>query len=392
MFSDRSNWDQHPNALSVLLQNKTSRGDVILDLTESNPTRIGLDYDVGEILAALSQPQFMTYEPDPRGLIQARKAIAAYYADHGEGVDSDAVFLTASTSEAYSILFKLMGNPGDEILIPRPGYPLLSYLACFEGLNAISYPLRYDDRNGWSIDMDVLPAMINTKTKAIVLVNPNNPTGSYVRRRELTELGQVCRDCGIALIADEVFSDFMAAHNPDRIRTAVNHSNALTFVLNGFSKTVALPQVKLGWIVVTGDTDLSVKAMSRLEMMLDFYLSPSVPVQHAAKRLLQQRQMIQRQIFSRIASNANVLEEQISKISNIRSLVREGGWYAVIEISDAVFDEDRAVQLLDQDNTLVHPGYFYDFHRDGFLVVSLLPPVDTFSAGIARLIARFGDA
>jgi alanine-synthesizing transaminase len=390
MFSDRSDWDQHPNALSVLLQDKTSRGDAILDLTVSNPTRIGLNYDAEEILAALSQPRSMTYEPDPRGLMQAREAIAAYYADHGEGVDSDAVFLTASTSEAYSILFKLLGNPGDEILIPRPGYPLLSYLACFEGLNAVSYPLRYDDRKGWSMDMDVLPALINPKTKAIVLVNPNNPTGSYVRRRELTELSQVCRDCELALIVDEVFSDFMAAENPDRVRTAVNHSIALTFVLNGLSKMAALPQVKLGWIVVTGDPDLSVKAMSRLEMMLDFYLSPSAPIQHAAKRLFQQRQMIQRQIFSRTASNTRFLEEQTAKTSNIRSLIREGGWYAVIEISDAVSDEDRAMQLLDQDNTLVHPGYFYDFHRDGFLVVSLLPPVDTFSAGITRLIEKFG--
>ncbi len=391
MFSDRSNWDQRPNSLSVLLQIKKSRGDAILDLTVSNPTRVGLNYDFEEILAALSQPQSMAYEPDPRGLMQAREAIAAYYADHGEGVDSDAIFLTASTSEAYSILFKLLGNPGEEILIPRPGYPLLSYLACFEGLNAVSYPIRYDDRKGWSIDMDVLQALINSKTKAIVLVNPNNPTGSYVRRRELTELGMVCRDYGPALIVDEVFSDFTAAENPGRVRTAVNHSNALTFVLNGLSKMVALPQVKLGWIVVTGDSAPSAKALSRLEMMLDFYLSASAPVQHAAQRLLQQRQMIQRQIFSRIASNMGFLEEQIAKTSNIRSLIREGGWYAIIEVSDAVSDEDRAVQLLDQDNTLVHPGYFYDFHRDGFLVVSLLPPVEVFRDGITRLIARFGS-
>ena len=390
MFSDRSNRDLNPNSLSVVLQNKTSKGETIFDLTVSNPTRIGLDYDSEEILAALSQPQSMAYEPDPRGLIQAREAIATYYADHGEDVDLNAIFLTASTSDAYSILLKLLGNPGEEILIPRPGYPLLSYLACFEGLSAVSYPLRYDDRKGWSIDMDVLQALINPKTKAIVLVNPNNPTGSYVRRHELSGLGMVCRDHDLALIVDEVFSDFMTSENPDRVRTAVNHSVSLTFVLNGLSKMVALPQVKLGWIVVNGDPDRSAKALPRLEMMLDFYLSASTPAQHATQRLLQQRQMIQHQLLFRIASNTGFLEEQIAKTSNIRSLIREGGWYAVIEIFDAVSDEDRAVQLLDQDNTLVHPGYFYDFHRDGFLVVSLLPPVEIFRDGITRLIARFG--
>jgi alanine-synthesizing transaminase len=390
MFSDRSSWDLSPNSLSILLQNKKSAGDAILDLTESNPTRVGLDYDSKEILAALSQPQSLTYDPDPRGLVQARDAIAAYYADQGEHVDTDAIFLTASTSEAYSILFKLMGNPGEEILIPRPGYPLLSYLAYFEGMQTVSYPLRYDDRKGWSMDMDVLQALINPKTKAIVLVSPNNPTGSYVGRQELTTLGTVCRDYDLALIVDEVFSEFMAADNPGRVRTAVNHSNSLTFVLNGLSKMVGLPQVKLGWMVVNGDPDRCAQALSRLEMMLDFYLSPSTPVQHAVNRLLQQRPMIQRRMFSRIASNMGVLEEQTAKTSNIRCLIREGGWYAVIEVVDAVSDEDRVLQLLDRDSTLVHPGYFYDFHRDGFLVVSLLPPVEIFRDGITRLISRFG--
>ncbi len=390
MFSDRSNWNLSPNSLSVLLQDKKSRGVDILDLTVSNPTRIGLDYDSDEILAAISQPQSMTYEPDPRGLVQAREAIAKYYKDRGERVDLDAIFLTASTSEAYSVLFKLLGNPGDEILIPKPGYPLLSYLVCFEGLHALSYPLRYDDRKGWSIDMDVLQALINPKTKAIVLVNPNNPTGSYVSRQELAELYAVCREYDLALITDEVFSDFNATEKPVRIQTAVNHSNPLTFVLNGLSKMVGLPQVKLGWIVVSGDPDLSKAALSRLEMMLDFYLSTSTPVQHAAKRLFHQRQVIQGQMFSRIASNSRFLEAQLARTSNIRSLTREGGWYAVIEIFDEVSDEDRVLQLLDRDNTLAHPGYFYEFHREGFLVVSLLTPCDIFSNGITRLISRFG--
>ena len=391
MFSDRSNWNLSPNSLSALLQNKTSKGDTIFDLTVSNPTRVGLEYNTEEILAALSQPQSMIYEPDPRGLMQAREAISTYYRDVGERVDLDSIFLTASTSEAYSILFKVLGNPGDEILIPRPGYPLLSYLACFEGLNPISYPMRYDDRKGWFIDMDVLQALINPKTKAIILVNPNNPTGAYVSRQELAELETVCRKFDLALIADEVFSDFHATEKEERVRTAVNQSSSLTFVLNGLSKMVGLPQVKLGWIVVSGNPELSTRALPRLEMMLDFYLSASTPVQHAVKRLLHQRHAIQRQIFSRITSNNRFLEDEIAKTSNIRSLIREGGWYAVIEVSDAVSDEDRILKLLDQDNTLIHPGYFYEFNREGFLVVSLLTPVDIFRKGIMRLISRFGS-
>jgi alanine-synthesizing transaminase len=390
MFSDRFNWNLSPNSLSVLLQNKISRGETILDLTVSNPTRIGLDYNYEEILAALSQPQSMIYEPDPRGLVQAREAIAEYYRDRGERVELDTIFLTASTSEAYSVLFKLLGNPGDEILIPRPGYPLLSYLVCFEGLKAFSYPLRYDDQRGWSIDMDILQALINPKIKAIVIVNPNNPTGSYVNQQELAELDAACRKHDTALIVDEVFYDFNATETPGQVRSVVNRSNALTFVLNGLSKIAGLPQVKLGWIVVNGDPDLSMPALMRLEMMLDFYLSSATPVQHAAKRLLHQRQSIQRQMFSRIDSNSRFLEEEFAKTSNMRVLVREGGWYAVIDISDEVSDEDRVLQLLDLDNTLVHPGYFFEFHREGFLVVSLLTPAAIFREGITRLILRFG--
>ena len=390
MFSDRSNWNLSPNALSLLLQRKKSAGDIVFDLTESNPTRVGLDYDAETILAALAQPQSIVYQPDPRGLEEARQAIAAYYRDRGQRLEIDSILLTASTSEAYSILFKLLGNPKDEILIPRPGYPLLFYLACFESLQSIAYPLRYDVRKGWFIDMDVLPALITPNTKAIVLVNPNNPTGSYVKQQELAALDAVCHRHDLALIVDEVFSDFETAATPDRVRTAVNRSGALTFVLNGLSKMVGLPQVKLGWIVGGGDPDLAKAALSRLEMMLDFYLSVATPVQHAAQRLLCGRKAIQRQMLARITANGRFLAERVAQTANSRVLLREGGWYAIIEISDEVSDEDRVLQLLEHDNTLVHPGYFYEFNREGFVVVSLLTPVEPFQAGIIRLIKRFG--
>jgi alanine-synthesizing transaminase len=390
MFSDRSNWDLSPNALSLLLQRKKSRGETIFDLTESNPTRVGLDYEAETILAALAQPRALEYAPDPRGIGRARQAIAEYYGQMGERIDRDAVFLTAATSEAYSILFKLLGNPDDEILIPRPGYPLLAYLACFENLQAVSYPLGYDTAQGWFIDLDVLTALITDNTKAIVWVNPNNPTGSCISRQELAALDDICRCRDLALIVDEVFSDFITNAAPDRIRTAVNRCEALTFVLNGLSKMVGLPQLKLAWIVVGGIAGPAGKASARLEMMLDFYLSVATPVQHATAKLLERRAAIQGQVFDRISENSRVLAEQIARISNARVLLRQGGWYAIIEFRDEVSDEDRVLQLLEHENTLVHPGYFYDFQREGFVVVSLLPRVETFRSGIAGLIARFG--
>ncbi|MEJ2164952.1 MAG: pyridoxal phosphate-dependent aminotransferase [Desulfobacterales bacterium] len=388
MFSDRFEWDLSPNALSLILRDKRSRGETIFDLTQSNPTLAGFDYDADNILAALSQVEAMTYEPEPHGLLKARRAIAQYYLDQGAPVDCDAVFLTAGTSEAYASIFKLLGNPGDEILIPRPGYPLISHLACFEGLRPFSYPLRYDGVHGWSLDLEVLQALITPKCRAIVVVNPNNPTGSYLKQRELAALDQICRRNRLALIVDEVFSDYHRPGEPPEVSTVANRTQALTFVLNGFSKMLGLPQVKMGWIVVVGDPGLAGAAQARLEILLDFYLLVSTPVQHAAPRLLEQRRDIQQQILARIAANSRILEEQAARTSSCRALVREGGWYAIIEIDDPVSDEDRIRGLLEREHTLVHPGYFYEFNKEGLVVVSLLTPVETFRAGICSLISQ----
>jgi alanine-synthesizing transaminase len=387
MYSDRFDWDMSPNALSRILLDKKARGEKIVDLTQTNPTQVGLQYDADNILAALSQNEAMMYEPGPRGLLKARRAIARYYEDYGEHIDTDAVFLTAGTSEAYSMVFKLLGNPGDEILVPRPGYPLISYLARFEGLQSFSYPLRYDDAKGWSIDMDVLQALITPKCRAIVLVNPNNPTGNYLKQQESASLDEICRNNGLALIVDEVFCDYHGLGVPQEVPSVVNRTHVLTIVLNGFSKMLGLPQVKLGWMVVGGDHEAAAAAQSRLEILLDFYLSVATPVQHAAASLLGHRRGIQEQILTRIAANSRFLDEQIARTSNCRVLVREGGWYAIIEIVDAVSDSDRIVQLLEHEHTLVHPGYFYEFQKEGFVVVSLLTPVETFRTGICRVIS-----
>jgi alanine-synthesizing transaminase len=390
MFSQRIDWDLGPNELERLLQKMRAAGETLFDLTVSNPTRVGLGADAAEIVRALAHPEAAVYTPDPCGLPCARRAVAGYYADRGESVDPEAVLLTASTSEAYAMLFKLLGDPGDEVLIPRPGYPLLAYLANFEGLRPTAYPLRGDPYQGWCIDIDVLEALVTPATRAVVVVSPGNPTGNFLKAPELADLDAICRRRGLALIADEVFSDFGGPVTGSRIETAVNRTTALTFVLNGLSKAAGLPQMKLSWVVVGGEAAAAAAARRRLETLLDFYLSVATPVQLAAERLLHLRRPVQAKIRTRIAANSGVLEARCAGTAAIRPLVREGGWYAVLDIADAIPDETRVLQLLAQDRTLVHPGYFYDFHRDGYVVVSLLAPLDIFKTGITRLVTRFG--
>jgi alanine-synthesizing transaminase len=390
MFSNRLEWEQPPNAFSRLLQEKRARGETLIDLTESNPTRVGLDYPAEIILAPPDPSQSLLYAPDPRGLVQARRAIAGHYAGQGAQVDPQELFLTAGTSEAYSLVFKLLANPEDEILVPTPGYPLLSYLAAFEGLSACGYPLRCDAAGQWSIDLPALQARVTPRTRAIILVNPNNPTGSYVQSEELGAIDALCRRQGLALIADEVFGDYCAHAAPAPARSVLNRTRALTFVLNGFSKMLALPQFKLSWIVVGGAPELAAAAQARLEILLDFYLSVGTGVQLAADRLLGIRETMQHQIRRRLQANSRFLQDRIARTANCRLLQRQGGWYAVIEIRDRLTDEARVLQLADQENTLVHPGYFYDFDQEGFVVVSLLPESPTFRTGVERLIARFG--
>lgn len=390
MFSDRAGLTVAPNALSKILEFKKKQGQVVLDLTQSNPTKIGLNYDCKRILEMLSQPAGLEYAPNPCGLAQAREAISSYYHKIGAHVDCGSIFLTASTSEAYGFLFKLLGDPGDQVLIPSPGYPLLSYLARFESLEADFYPQRYAPGKGWYLDIDAIEARITPRTKAIIAVSPNNPTGAYLKIKELAALDQICCRHDMALIVDEVFSDYIDEMDESIVTSAAGRCGAMTFVLNGFSKMLALPQMKLGWIVATGQDRLAEAAKKRLEMLLDFYLSVSAQIQHAANGLMVLREDIQYQIKMRIASNMKELTAQLSQTCNCRMLRREGGWYAVVEIEDLWDDDEGAVKLLTHENTLIHPGYFYEFHREGFVVVSLLPPLDQFKKGIVNLVKRFG--
>lgn len=396
MFSNRIRWGAAANRLMRALEAKRAAGAELLDLTESNPTRAGFRYEEGPILEALARPEALRYEPDPRGLPTARRAVAGYYRERGRPVEEGSLVLASGTSEAYAWLFKLLADPGDEVLVPKPGYPLLEVLTALESVRLARYPLRYGETRGWSVDRERLRDSISTRTRAVVAVSPNNPTGNFLKEDELAAIGSLCRQFGLALIVDEVFGDYGA--DPDegreevpaarRVESAVNQRETLTFVLNGFSKILGLPQVKLAWIQVSGPEGPAREAGERLEFIADAYLSVSTPVQQAAPALLRGRGAIQAQIRRRLAENAGFLQRRSAGVPLCRVLKREGGWYAVLALAERAPGEDLALGLLERDGVLVHPGYFYDFPSEGFLVVSLLTPADVFREGVERVLAR----
>lgn len=388
MFSNRVIRNQAVNRLSRAREAKKAAGAMLLDLTESNPTRSGFHYEGDAIFQALARPDSLLYQPHPQGLPGARRAVADYYRERGVSVDADSLILASGTSEAYGSLFKLLANPGDEILVPVPGYPLLEVLTELESVRQVPYRLLYEEPRGWRIDMERLRNTISNRTVAIVSVSPNNPTGSFLKTDELAEIGGLCRQFGLALIVDEVFADYGRGADENRVPCAAAYRDSLTFVLNGFSKIVGLPQMKLAWIHVSGPDALCRQAREHLEFINDAYLTVATPIQNAAADILRQRGMIQAQILSRVETNGSTLEREIETVPSCRLLKREGGWYAVLRLPDDCPDEDLAVQLLEKDDVLVHPGYFYDFPTGRFLVISLLTPLESFREGALRLAAR----
>ena len=359
-------------------------GKRILDLTAANPTRAGFAYPEAEILAALASPAALVYEPDPRGLPAARAAISAYYASRGESVGATDLLLTASTSESYALLFKLLAEPGDEILVPAPSYPLFEVLAALESVRLVRYPLCNAAEQGWRIQREALEAALSPRTRALIVVHPNNPTGSYVRADERAWLEALCASRGLPLIADEVFLDY--------VRGAVHESSfattrgALAFALSGLSKLVGLPQLKLGWIALAGEERVREQARERLEFIADAYLSVGAPVQHAAAALLGLRGAVQRQIRERVVGNEGRLRERCAGVPDFRVLERAGGWYAVLELSESIDEEALCVRLLERHGVLVHPGFFFDFARYGVLVLGLLAQPADLIEGIGRVI------
>ena len=361
-------------------------GAKILDLTESNPTRAGFDYPGEEILAALADRRSLIYEPTPAGLPAAREAMAAYYEARGYAVDSEDILLTSSTSESYAWLFKLLADPGDEILVPRPSYPLFEFLAQMESVKVVHYPLVHHD--GWSIDIDALAGAVTARTRAIVVVNPNNPTGSFVKRQELEKLTALSAERGLALIADEVFADYSFGEDSERVRSLIGVSEALAFSLSGLSKIAGLPQLKLGWMVMSGPAAECEHVRERLELIADTYLSVATPVQHALPELLAAGANVQHQIADRVRGNLDQLRAALGQNSSGQILDVEGGWYATLRVPRTCSEEEWCLELLERDGVLVQPGFFYDFESEAFLVLSLLTPTEIFRSGVERIAAR----
>jgi alanine-synthesizing transaminase len=372
MFSKRFHWDFRPNRLSELLARKRSQGAHVLDLTESNPTHAVLNYPF-DVITAFQDSRILAYEPSPKGLLTAREAVSQYYSARGHSVSPDRILLTASTSEAYSYLFKLLTDPGGRVLVPRPSYPLFEYLASMESVSVEHYPLHY--HSGWSIDLDAVPP----GGRALVLVNPNNPTGSFLKRTELERLVTL----GAPLISDEVFADYAFAPDSSRVTTLVDVEERLAFSLSGLSKVAGLPQMKLGWIVVSGPEPERREALEKLEWIADTYLSVGAPAQCAAERLLQAGEQVQRQIRTRTAENLKLARELLAgSAGNILDV--EGGWYATLQVPRIRSEEEWTLELLERENTLVQPGFFYDFETEAFLVVSLITEPGPFREGMAR--------
>jgi alanine-synthesizing transaminase len=384
MFSERTRWDLRPNRLAERLASKRAAGTRILDLTETNPTRAGLA-GPSDLLLPLVRPEARRYEPSPFGLPAARAAVAAEFARRGYPLAPDRVLLSASTSEAYAFLFKLLCDPGDEVLVPRPGYPLFEFLATLESVRVRTYPSAHDGE--WHLDLPALHAALGPRTRAIVVVNPNNPTGSFLKGPELDALVALCAERGIALVSDEVFADFALRDDARRAASVARDSDALAFALGGLSKSCGLPQLKLAWTAVTGPERLVRDALARLEVVADTYLSVSTPVQVAAHDLLARREELQAPIRERIRSNLEVLRAAVGPSCPATVLLPEGGWSAVLRVPATLTEEERVTRLLEERDVLVHPGYFFDFPTEAYLVLSLLPPPDDFVEGVDRLLA-----
>jgi alanine-synthesizing transaminase len=385
MFSDRTGWNLERNKLSEALAKRRLSGLPLIDLMQSNPTQCGFHFDSQQILAALNNSASLQYDPDPQGLPQARQAVAAYYRSRNCQVSIDGIFLTTSTSEAYSFLFRMLCNPGDELLIAQPGYPLFSFLAAIQDVSLVRYPLVYD--YGWQIDFHSLQQAITPRTRGIIVVHPNNPTGHFCKPGGIERLNQICRERHIAIVSDEVFLDFSLA--PDAPPTFAANNEVLTFTMSGLSKISGLPQMKVAWLTVAGPDALKQPAIARLEMIADTYLSMNAPIQLALPVLLEQRHLFRQQWLTRVQNNLAHLDKLLASQKLCMRLKMEGGWYAVIKAPSTTGDDELAFDLLTTRGVYVHPGHFYDFPSDGYWVVSLITPEQEFASGIDALLAMF---
>ena len=386
-FSARVPGDLAPNRLSTALARLEQEQRPIIDLTASNPTRADFLYPA-DLLAPLGDPRGLVYTPSPLGLPEARRAVAADFTRRGLAVAAERLALTASTSEAYSLLFKVLCEPGDEVLVPRPSYPLFEHLARLDAVTAVPYDLEYHAR--WSVDLSSVDRAFGPKTRAVLLVSPNNPTGQFVSRSEIDSIATRCSQHDAAIISDEVFADYEltpgASANSGLL---TRRTDVLGFTLGGLSKSIGLPQAKLAWIAMSGDEDRVREASARLELACDTYLSVSTPLQAALPELLDRGSTIRDQIQQRVSSNYRALTVQAAAVPACEVLHAEGGWSAVVRVPSLMSEDDLVLALLVDDGVLTHPGYFFDFRCESFLVLSLLAPAPAFVEGVSRVLGRF---
>lgn len=386
-FSRRLDWELAPRELTVELDRKRDAGETVWDLTESNPTRAGLPYPSREILLSLADERALVHEPSPQGLPAAREAIAAYYAEHGARVAAEDVLLTASTSEAYGFLLKLLCEPGDRVLVPRPGYPLFDWLARLEGVEPLGYSLVYDGSGSWNVDVEALRATLRSRpgARAIFAVHPNNPTGSYVIEEDRRQLFAIASEARSALVVDEVFLDFPlppASAAPSFAGTTV----APVFVVSGISKIAGLPQMKLSWIAAGGDAGTRRAAGIRLEHVADQYLSVAAPAQHALPRWLSATRELRGEIVRRVTENRDAALLLMRACPTATLLPVEAGWYAVMRLPATRSADAWARRALRERSVHVHPGELFGFSGGAFAVVSLLTRPTVFHEGLSRFL------
>lgn len=384
-FANRTQWALTPNELTRLLEKLEKNGRRVINLTESNPTRCGFSYPKEALLKALHTPDNLRYEPSARGMLKARQAVAGYYRKKNLKVSADNIFLTSSTSEGYSFLFRLLLNSKERILAPYPSYPLFEFLAQINDVGMDDYPLIYD--NHWHVDLPALQELISSRTRAIILVNPNNPTGSFVKPEELVAINDICMKNQMAIICDEVFLDY-AFLGKGRSLSLANNRKTLTFVLSGISKCLALPQMKIGWIAISGPDSIVAETKKRLEIISDTYLSVNTPSQNALSTWLGFQSFLQRDILKRLKNNRTFLLKNLASVPSCECLKVEGGWYAVLRLPSVLSEEQWALEFLKKDSVFVHPGYFFDFETGSFIVLSLLLPFRIFKEGVKRIIKR----
>ncbi len=391
MFSRRTRWDRTTNPYTEALERHRRAGRELLDLTASNPTTIGLSFREAELLGALGHREALSYQPVAKGLLVAREAVAAYFAENGSSITPDDLVLTTSTSEAYSFVFRLLADAGDSVLVPAPSYPLFDFLADLNDVLLVPYELVYDD--GWQIDFPSVESAIlranasGGRCRAVLVVQPNNPTGSFAKKHEIEQLQRLCIANELAIIADEVFWDYTLSDKRPSSFSSVNE--VLTFTLSGLSKISALPQMKVAWIAVGGPNAVKQEALARLDVIADTYLSMSAPMQWAVPEMLAERHRVQPQLMTRIRANLAALDSLLERQNLCTRLAIEGGWYAVLRVPALGSDEDLAVSLLEATGVLLQPGHFYNFPKDGYLVVSLITPIQEFEAGLARALEYF---